>query len=117
MLHIRMRRKPLNRDVPRQRRCRVLSASFEARSAPPSHVAEVVGYLGYTDRASDVVVMAPLVESPGGVSPPGAPRTVREPLDSYGSRCSAVSMAQLPVSEEHWIDTAEPVKPVPRPFG
>src|SRR5271157_4492496 len=30
------------------------------------------------------------VESPGGISPPGAPRTVREPLDSYGSRCSAV---------------------------
>src|ERR1700724_1241721 len=30
------------------------------------------------------------VESPGGVSPPGAPRTVHEPLDSHGSRCSAV---------------------------
>jgi hypothetical protein len=29
-------------------------------------------------------------ESPGGISPPGAPRTVREPLDSHGSRCSAV---------------------------
>src|SRR5919202_4462138 len=40
-------------------------------------------------------------ESPGGVSPPGAPRTVREPLDSYGSRCSAVSerlcLAQKPL--------------------
>jgi hypothetical protein len=33
-------------------------------------------------------------ESPGGFSPAGAPRTVREPLDSYGSRCSAVSMAE-----------------------
>src|ERR1017187_5394270 len=30
------------------------------------------------------------VESPGGISPPGAPRSVREPLDSHGSRCSAV---------------------------
>src|ERR1039457_401295 len=30
------------------------------------------------------------VESPGGISPPGAPRTVREPLDSHGSRCSAI---------------------------
>jgi hypothetical protein len=30
------------------------------------------------------------VESPGGISPPGAPKTVREPLDSHGSRCSAV---------------------------
>lgn len=28
-------------------------------------------------------------ESPGGVSPPGAPRTVREPLGSHGSLCSA----------------------------
>ena len=40
------------------------------------------------------------VESPGGLSPPGAPRSVREPLDSYGSRCSAVSMAELPVGKE-----------------
>src|SRR5436190_22079309 len=47
-----------------------------------------------------------LVESPGGFSPPGAPRSVREPLDSYGSRCSAVSMAELPVSEEGWIYSA-----------
>src|SRR6266446_4266250 len=31
----------------------------------------------------------PFGESPGGISPPGAPRTVREPLDSHGSRCSA----------------------------
>src|SRR5271167_5000815 len=30
------------------------------------------------------------VEWPGGISPPGSPRTVREPLDSYGSHCSAV---------------------------
>ena len=30
------------------------------------------------------------VESRGGISPPRAPRTVREPLDSHGSRCSAV---------------------------
>ena len=28
--------------------------------------------------------------SPGGISPPGAPKTVREPLDSHGSRCSTV---------------------------
>ena len=27
-----------------------------------------------------------IVASPGGISPPGAPRTVREPLDSHGSR-------------------------------
>ena len=47
-----------------------------------------------------------LVESPRGLSPPGAPRSVREPLDSYGSRCSAVSMTELPVGEECWIDSA-----------
>src|SRR6476646_7012140 len=46
------------------------------------------------------------VESPGGLSPPGAPRSVREPLDSYGSRCSAVSMTELPVGKERWIYSA-----------
>src|SRR6266404_2574857 len=39
--------------------------------------------------------MSASVESPGGLSPPGAPRTVREPLDSYGSRCSAVAIERL----------------------
>ena len=33
------------------------------------------------------------VESPEGVSPPGAPRTVHDPRESHGSRCSAVAMA------------------------
>ena len=32
------------------------------------------------------------VESPGGISPSGAPRTVHDPLESHGSRCSAVAM-------------------------
>src|SRR5262249_22258274 len=32
------------------------------------------------------------VESPGGISPPGAPRTVHDPLESHGSRCSAVAL-------------------------
>jgi hypothetical protein len=32
------------------------------------------------------------VESRRGVSPPRAPRTVREPLGSYGSRCSSVDI-------------------------
>src|SRR4051812_9004676 len=31
-------------------------------------------------------------ESRGGVSPPRAPRTVRDTLASYGSRCSAIPM-------------------------
>ncbi len=46
------------------------------------------------------------VESPGGISPPGAPRTVREPLGSYGSRCSAVDMLKAPVDEESGMGTA-----------
>jgi hypothetical protein len=33
------------------------------------------------------------VESPEGLSPPGAPRTVHDPLESHGSRCSAVAIA------------------------
>src|SRR6516225_5334396 len=50
-----------------------------------------------------LAAMPALVESPGGLSPPGAPRSVREPLGSYGSRGSAVSMAELPMGEECWI--------------
>ncbi len=50
-------------------------------------------------------------ESPR-IARPGAPRSVREPLDSHGSRCSAVSMAQLPMSEERRICAAKPIKPV-----
>src|SRR4051812_17800046 len=57
------------------------------------------------------------VESPGGLSPPGAPRSVREPLDSHGSRCSAVSMTQLPVGEERWVCAAKPIKPISRALG
>src|SRR5262249_58733309 len=56
-------------------------------------------------------------ESRGGIAPPRAPRTVREPLDSYGSRCSAVAMTQLPMSEQIWVGTAKPVKPISRSFG
>ena len=47
----------------------------------------------------EILGYKPYVESPGGISPPGAPRSVHEPLDSHGSRCSAASMAQLPMSE------------------
>ena len=33
------------------------------------------------------------VESPEGLSPPGAPKTVHDRLQSHGSRCSAVAVA------------------------
>src|SRR5258708_144141 len=68
-------------------------------------------------RVREAVGAAESVEWPGGLSPPGSPRTVREPLDSYGSRCSAVSMTQLPVSEELRICTTQLRKPVSRPLG
>jgi len=56
------------------------------------------GEQGFPDSVSKQTcsksrITSEVVESPGGLSPPGAPRTVREPLDSYGSRCSAVAMA------------------------
>jgi hypothetical protein len=38
-------------------------------------------------------------------------------LDSYGSRCSAVAMTQLPVSEELWIGTKQLRKPITHSFG
>jgi hypothetical protein len=42
------------------------------------------------DSRVTITVMAG--ESPDGVSPSGAPRTVHEPLNSHGSRCSAVAI-------------------------
>src|SRR5262245_36075777 len=52
------------------------------------------------------------VESPEGVSPSGAPRTVHDPLESHGSRCSAVAMTEGPVDKEFRRLPAEPVEPV-----
>src|SRR5450756_2011961 len=49
-------------------------------------------YWGHSGQSWSLVCVGydAIVESPGGISPPGAPRSVREPLDSHGSRCSAV---------------------------
>ena len=47
-----------------------------------------------------------LSSRPGGISPPGASRTVRDPLESHGSRCSAVAMTQCPMSKERWVGPA-----------
>ena len=57
------------------------------------------------------------VESPEGLSPSGAPRTVREPLDSHGSRCSAVAMTKWPMGKELRRCPAQPVEPVSRTLG
>ena len=40
----------------------------------------------------DSAAPSQFVESPGGISPPGAPRTVHDPLEPHGSRCSAVAL-------------------------
>src|SRR5208282_122653 len=69
------------------------------------------------DRQATPAKSVESVESPGGISPPGAPRSVHEPLDSHGSRCSAASMAELPMSEERRICAAKPIKPVACSFG
>src|SRR5580693_3398339 len=45
-------------------------------------------------------------ESRGGISPPRAPKTVREPLDSHGFRCSASDIEEPPMSKEGWIGAA-----------
>ncbi len=42
-------------------------------------------------------------ESPGGISPPGAPKTVREPLDSHGSRCSTVGRRAAGFASVHGL--------------
>jgi hypothetical protein len=63
---------------------RVVSLRFQCLDA--------IGVKADIARASRAYQSEAIVESPGGISPPGAPKTVREPLDSHGSRCSAVSM-------------------------
>src|ERR1700704_3973052 len=45
---------------------------------------------GWTGKHVLDLSLSAHVESPGGISPLGAPKTVREPLDSHGSRCSTV---------------------------
>ena len=53
-------------------------------------------------------------ESPGGISPPGAPRTVLEPLGSHGSRCSAVDVQHAPMCEQSRVCAVYPSQPVSR---
>src|SRR3977135_3288341 len=58
-----------------------------------------------------------LGESRGGISPPRAPKTVREPLDSHGFRCSASDIQEPPMSKEGRIGPAYPGQPISRAFG
>src|SRR5262249_16390899 len=63
------------------------------RSAPDRRTPRALLHLSYSFAppilASALVTPLP---SPPGISPPGAPRTVHDPLESHGSRCSAVAM-------------------------
>ncbi len=56
-------------------------------------------------------------ESRGGISPPRAPRTVREPLGSYGSQRSAVVMHQRPVGKQSGRCPDDPCQPGPGALG
>ena len=87
---------------------RMWTGSAHLRVRPVSGVQE----MRYRNCCSDVIV-----DKPGGVSPPGSPGTLHEPLDSHGSRCLAVAMTQRPVSEELRCRPAQPVEPVSRPLG
>src|SRR6201982_2166947 len=58
------------------------------RSAPDCRTRRALLHLSYS--CAPLVLMTALVtqvESPGGLSPPAAPRTVHDPLESHGSPC------------------------------
>ena len=82
---------PSAADAPLQRSELAKSANpVGSRSAIPDLAVRQL-----IDRKADsrrMVGTVEVVESPGGISPPGAPRTVHDPLESHGSRCSAVAM-------------------------
>ena len=67
------------------------------RSAPVCRTRRALLHLSYScAQPCGPATLVTHVESRGGIAPPRAPRTVREPLDSYGSRCSAVAITALP---------------------
>src|SRR5690349_1127968 len=89
-------------------------ASCRLRAAVPFVSAALPPDLSRVEAPSSSVLLG---ESRGGISPPRAPRHVREPLDSYGSRCSAIAIQQAPVSKETRILANNSRKPVPCPLG
>ena len=82
-------------------------------STHETYIRAVAQFSAFHRRSPDKLGV---VESPGGIAPPGAPRTVHEPLDSHGSRCSAVAIQQTPVDEEGWTGVTNTSQPVPRTF-
>src|SRR3954453_4137226 len=55
--------------------------------------------------------------APMGVSPPRAPRTVRDTLASYGSRSSAIPMQKPPMRKKMRVGADDPRQPVSCTFG
>jgi hypothetical protein len=64
---------------------------YGSRAAVPA-TSELGQLFDHKQTTREHATIRAVVESRGGISPPRAPKTVREPLDSHGSRCSAVSM-------------------------
>src|SRR5271169_7253544 len=92
-------------------------ARFEAMCGAPEASADA--RTGCEDRFSSSTYRTHPAggESRGGISPPRAPKTVREPLDSHGFRCSASDIHEPPMSKEVWIGTANPSQPISCAFG
>src|SRR4051812_33176290 len=63
-------------------------------------------------RAGSRAILTPM-----GVSPPRAPRTVRDTLASYGSRCSAIPMQKAPMRKQMRVGADDPRQPVSCTFG
>ena len=56
-------------------------------------------------------------ESCGGGSPPRAPKTAREPLDSHGFRCSTADIEEPPVGNERWFGVTNLSQPLSCSLG
>jgi len=57
-------------------------------------------HLGADQQTASIVTMWRVAQ---GSLTPTPPRTVREPLGSYGSRCSAADIQQAPMDKESWV--------------
>ena len=58
------------------------------------------GNTAYRHQCPVSIILAGRVESPKGTAPSGSHRSVREPLDSYGSSCLSFSKTEIPVREQ-----------------
>ena len=70
------------------------------------------GFWSTIGHSSGTCLWLSFASSRGGISPPRAPGTVREPLNSYGSRCSAVGTSNGSASSTRLLPF--PVGPWPR---